>query len=230
MISADSVSCATVEEYLRARPRWVRWREWVRGRRYRAGCFQDRSRPLVVLAHSFRDAAMAQQLEYSIREDWGKVPGRCREVYEEILHKAPGIVVVQLRRTNVCGCLGHRHVAVKEPPFAEPHEAFGGLNCGEVDIAYERVKHWMAMPLMDTALDTKFLAGSRLEDFHAVQFRIRLLSVLLHETNHLVFPQESEAAVRERSLAFYRDALAGYVEGAVATLSLTYDRSFSRFG
>ena len=31
-------------------------------------------------------------------------------------------------------------------------------------------------------------------------------------------------------LAFYREALAHYVEGTLATLSLTIDRSFSRFG
>ena len=91
------------------------------------------------------------------------------------------------------------------------------------------MKSWKALPLTDTALDTKFLSGSRLEEFHAEQFRMRLLSVLLHEINHLVYPNEPEASVRERSLAFYREALAGYVEAAVSTLSLTYDRSFSRF-
>jgi hypothetical protein len=57
-----------------------------------------------------------------------------------------------------------------------------------------------------------------------------LLSVVLHETNHLVFPHEPESSVRGRSLGFYRDALASYVEGAMATMSFTIDRSFSRFG
>jgi hypothetical protein len=121
-------------------------------------------------------------------------------------------------------------VVVKEAPFAESHEAFGGESCGELDIAYERVKTWQAMPLMDTALDARFLEGSRLEEFHVEQFRLRLLSVLLHEMNHLVFPHEPEASVRERSMAFYRDALAHYVENTLGTLSLTIDRSFSRFG
>ena len=62
---------------------------------------------------------------------------------------------------------------------------------------------------------------------------LRLLvgeAAFLHETNHLVFPQESEGSVRERSLAFYREVLANYVEHTLATLSFTIDRSFSRFG
>ena len=54
--------------------------------------------------------------------------------------------------------------------------------------------------------------------------------MLLHEINHLVSSGEPEGSVRERSLAFYREALASYVEEAVASLSLTIDRSFSRFG
>jgi len=222
------LSPAAIEEYLRSRPRSVRWREWLSGRRYRMARYLDRPRPLVVIAHSFRDDGRARQLALVVEQEWAGAPRRCREAYDEILCKAPGLVVVQLRRENVCGCLGHRHVVVKEPPFSESHDAFGGASVGELDIAYERVEKWQAMPLTDIALDTKFLEGSRLEEFHARQFRLKLLSVLLHETNHLVFSQESESAVRERSLAFYREALAGYVEGAIATMSLTIDRSFSR--
>jgi hypothetical protein len=184
----------------------------------------------VVVAYSFRAAPTTTQLAVAVEEAWARVPERCRGAYDEILFKAPGIVVVQLRPTNVCGCLGHRHVVVKEAPFAESHDAFGGASCGELDIAYKRVESWQAMPLMDTALDAKFLEGSRLEEFHAEQFRIRLLSVLLHEVNHLVSPREEEASVRARSMAFYRDAMAHYAENAMATLSLTIDRSFSRFG
>lgn len=229
-MSEHAVSGAAIENYLGARPRLIRWREWALGRRYTAARFPDRSKPLLVLAHSVRDAARARELERAAQEVWAEVPGRCREAYEEILSKAPGIVVVQLRRTNVCGCLGHRHVAVREAPFAEPHEALGGASSGEVDIAYERVKTWHALPLMDTALDTKFLEGSRLEEFHAEQFRLRLLSILLHEINHLVFPHELERSVRDRSMGFYGEALADYVENILGTLSLTIDRSFSRFG
>lgn len=223
-------SPASIEEYLRSRPRGIRWRQWASGRRYRVGRFSDRARPLVIVAYSFRDTASARQLALAVEQDWAAVPNRCREAYDEILFKAPGLIIVQLRRKNVCGCLGHRHLIVKEAPFAEAHEAFGGVRVGEMDIAFERVETWQALPLSDTALDTKFLEGPRLEEFHTRQFRLRMLSVLLHETNHLVAPDEPETSVRERSLAFYHDALASYVENTIAMLSLTIDRSFSRLG
>ncbi len=224
------ISTAAIEKYLRDRPRWVRWLVWARGRRYATTRFAPWPRPVVVVAYSFRDAVVAAEFAAAVERDWSQVPDPCRQAYDEILFRAPGFVVAQLRRTNVCGCLGHRHVVVKEGPFVEPHEALGGESCAEVDIAFERVKAWQPLPLSDTALDTKFLSGSRLEEFHAVQFRLRLLSVLLHEVNHWVFPFESEASVRKRSLAFYRDALASYVENTLSTLSLTIDRSFSRLG
>jgi hypothetical protein len=230
MFENHPTSGAAIENYLRSRPRWVRWREWVSGRRYLVARFENRPSPLIVIAHSVRDAVMARQVALTVEQDWAQAPSRCREAYDEILLAAPGLVVLQLWRTNVCGCLGHRHVLVREAPFVEPHDATGGASVGEMDIAYERVETWQALPLSDTALDTKFLEGSRLKEFRAEQFRLRMLSVLLHETNHLVCPREPESSVRERSLAFYRDTLASYVENAVGTLSFTIDRSFSRFG
>jgi hypothetical protein len=230
MQQEQGLLAAAIEWYLHSRPRWVRWREWLNGRRYLLAPFLDRPRPLVIVAHSFSDAAKARELRLAVERDWHEVPERCREAYDEILSKAPGLVIVQLRRKNICGCLGHRHMVVREAPFAEPHEAFQGAGVGEMDIAYERVATWQALPLSDTALDARFLEGSRLEEFRTAQFRLRLLSILLHEINHLVFPHERETSIRERSLAFYRDALANYVENAIASMSLTIDRSFSRFG
>jgi hypothetical protein len=220
---------AAVETYLRSRPRLIRWMEWLRGRRYVLAPLGGRS-PLVVIAYSFRDARAARQVALAVEEEWPRVPELSRAAYTEILSLAPELIVVQLRRDNVCGCLAHRHVLVREGPFAEPHEAFGGAPIGEMDIAAGRVEAWQALPLTDTAFDARFLEGSRLEEFHARQLRLKLLSILLHETNHLVFPHEPESSVRERSLAFYRAALADYVASTMQTLSLTIDRSFSRLG
>lgn len=229
-----AVSTATVKNYLHSRSRWIRGCEWVLGRRYRLAHFAGRATPMVIVAYSlrgrFRDAAVAQHIVHAVEQDWAAVPSRCREAYDEILFRAPELLIVQLRRKNLCGCLGHRHLVVREAPFAEAHEAFQGAKTGEMDIAYQRVESWLALPLSDIALDTRFLEGSRQVEFRAQQFRLKLLSVLLHEANHLVFANEPETSVRERSLAFYRDALASYVEAAMATLSLTIDRSFSRFG
>jgi len=63
-------------------------------------------------------------------------------------------------------------VIVKERPFAEPHDALGGDPAGELDIAYQRVETWLALPLMDIALDTQFVAGSRLREFQAERLRL----------------------------------------------------------
>jgi len=220
----------SIESYLASRPRAARWLEWLAGRRYRLAAFPDRPRPVVVVAHRYRDPARAEQIAHAIEHDWAETPPPCRDAYQEILEQAPGIIVIQLRRKNVCGCLGHRHVVVKEAPFSEPHDAFGDAAVGEMDIAFDRVVTWLALPLTDTALDTQFIAGSRLKEFRDQQLRFRLLSILLHETHHMVAPQATEDVVRERSLTFYREALANYVEIARATLSFTIDRSFSRLG
>ena len=230
-MAAEETSLAqAVESYLAARPRAARWLEFLAQRRYRLAAFPDRALPVVVIAHRGRYPSRIEQVVRAIEQDWAETPSQCRDAYEEILNQAPGLVVVQLRRKNVCGCLGHRHIIVKEIAFSEPHEAFGGATVGEMDIAYDRVESWLAQPIMDTALDTQFIAGSRLKEFHDQQLRFRLLSILLHEIHHMVAPQAPEDVVRGRSLSFYRDALANYVENARATLSFTIDRSFSRLG
>ncbi|HEV2499250.1 MAG TPA: hypothetical protein VGY31_06695, partial [Terriglobia bacterium] len=162
MDAGQAISAAAILEYLHSRPRWIRWLEWSRGRRYLLTRFGDRSRPLVVIGHSFRGARVARQTSLCLEQDWLDVPNACREAYDEVLFNAPGLVILQLRQDNVCGCLGHRHPYVKEPPFAEAHDAFRGVSLGEMDIAYKRVEPWQALPLSDTALDAKFLEGSRL--------------------------------------------------------------------
>jgi hypothetical protein len=220
----------SVDRYLESRPWAARFLEFVARRKYRVATFAGRPLPVFVIAHRGRHPARIETAAHAIEHDWTETPPGCRDSYEEILRQAPEIVVVQLRRTNVCGCLGHRHVAVKEIAFAGEQGKFGGATVGEMDIAYDRVESWLAQPLMETALDTKFIAGSRLEEFHERQLRYRLLSIILHETHHMVAPQAPEDVVRGRSLAFYREALAHYVDDAHSQLSFTIDRSFSRLG
>jgi hypothetical protein len=228
-----SIPPSAISRYLASRPARVRRVEWLRGRRYRVvqvgRPWADPLDPLpVVIAHHRRDSSAAQRLAVALESDWSGVLASCRQAYESILSCAPGIVIVDLRRTNRCGCLGHRHPLVRSEPFTEPHDSLGGQSAGELDIAWQRVEAWPALPLQETALDARFFEGSRLDEFRARQFRLRLLSVFLHETNHLAFPHEPEESVRDRSLSFYRDALRSYVEEACATLSFTIDRSFSR--
>jgi len=220
-----------IESYLNGRPRFTRSLEWLRGRRYLVTELirEPGAAPLaVVIAHQRGDAAHARKIALAFEHDWLAVPPSCHEAYAAVLANSPELVVLQLRRQNRCGCLGHRHPIVREGPFAVAHEAFGGGSVGEVDIAWQRVEAWPALPLEETALDARFFEGSRLDEFHDRQSRLRLLSVFLHETNHLVNPQEPEESVRARSVTFYRDALSHYVEEACATMSFTIDRSFSR--
>jgi len=160
MVQEPSVMLDAVKAYLHSRPRWIRWRERLGGRRYAFAQFPDRPKPLVVVAYFRRDAVKALEMVRSVERDWAEAPLQCRKAYEEILENSPRLVIVQFRRTNICGCLGHRHVIVKEPPFAEPHDALGGDPAGELDIAFERVERWLALPLMDIALDTQFVAAS----------------------------------------------------------------------
>lgn len=220
-----------IESYLNSRPKLTRALEWLRGRRYLVTELArgPGTRPLaVVIAHQRRDAGHARRMALAFEEDWPAVPPSCQEAYEAVLAGSPDLVVLDLRRQNRCGCLGHRHPIVREGPFTVAHEAFGGGTAGEIDIAWQRVQAWPALPLEETALDARFFEGSRLDEFHDRQARLRLLSVFLHETNHLVNPQEPEESVRTRSVTFYRDALSHYVEEACATMSFTIDRSFSR--
>lgn len=217
--------------YLHSRPRTKRWIEWVRGRRYRVAELARASSmgPLeVVIAYRRGDASVAARVAMALELDWLSVPSFCRDSYETVLAGPPDLIVLELWRQNRCGCLGHRHPTVRAEPFALPHEALDGATAGEIDIAWQRVEAWPALPLAETAHDARFFEGTRLDEFREKQSRLRLLSVFLHETNHLVFPHEPEESVRARSLAFYRDALANYVEEACATMAFTIDRSFSR--
>lgn len=223
---------ARIRTYLDSRPALLRWRDRLVGRRYLLARFHagpdQSSGPVVVVAHCFRDAAAARRIAATIEQEWPLVPAGCREAYDEILRLAPDIVVIQLRRQNLCGCLAHRHVLVREPAFAEPHECLGNAAVGEMDIAYQRVEAWTALPLTDTAFDARFLQGSRQEEFRHLQLHLKLLAIVLHETHHLVYPRESEHTVRERSMNFYHASLIHLVEQSTSTLSLTIDRSFSR--
>lgn len=226
----DAPRVSVIKSYLDLRPRHIRTLEWLRGRRYLVVQFlRFGASPIdVVIAHHRRDSPAARKLALALESDWLAVPAPIREAYEGTLSCAPATAVVDLRRTNRCGCLGHRHPVVREEPFAEPHEYLGGRLPGEMDIAWQRVEAWPALPLEEAALDARFFEGSRLDEFRARQFRLRLLSVFLHETHHIAFPHDPEESVRQRSLTFYRDALHAYVDEACATLSFTIDRSFSR--
>src|SRR4029077_4245071 len=119
--------------YIDSRPAVLRWRDRLIGRRYqlawfpaRAGASADtRPGPVVVIAHSFLDATPAYRIAATVEQDWPQIPANYSLAYDEILQLAPQIIVVQLRKTNLCGCLAHRHLFVREPAFTEAHESLG---------------------------------------------------------------------------------------------------------
>ena len=219
---------ASVKAYLAGRPFALRALDVLRRRCYLISRLVGRPAPVVVIAHRWSDRSAAHRVAHSLEHDWMEAPESSRAPYDQILLRAPDLVVLQLRRKNVCGCLGHRHILVRESPFAAPHEIFGAAAIGEMDIAFEQIDAWHPLPLSDTAIDVKFLSGSRQREFHERQFRLKVLSVFMHELNHLVFPPEPEASVLGRSLEFYREALESYAARALSTVSLTLDRSPSR--
>ena len=238
---------AQVERFLKSLPLRTRLGNWLRGRRFlsvrpggqsagqtaaaargaKPGAQEEK---LIVVAHSVRDANVAADLRTALEKDWFETPPACREDYEDILAEMPHLVVVQLRRDTVCDCLGHRHFRVRERLFSRHLQKFHGYEVGEVDLAHRRIAAWEPWPLMSTAFDSKFIPGTRLTEFRRRQFRLRLLSVLLHEANHLARPSEHEASVLSRSVNFYRNAMVSYFETSRNTLSFTMDRSFSRLG
>ena len=217
----------SVERLLRSLPLKSRLGNWLGGRRFLLAHPAARSEKLVIVAHSVRDSEVASEILVAWEKDWFETPAACRKDYEDILAGMPEVVVVQLRRDNICGCLGHRHLRVHERTFRHLN-GFTPSGVGEVDIAHGRIADWEPWPLMNTAFDSRLLPGSRLEEFRQRQFRLRLLSVMLHETNHLVRTREPETSVHARSVNFYREALASYFESSSDTLSFTLDRSFSR--
>ncbi len=233
---------ARVELFLKSLPLRTRLGNWLSGRRFlsvRPGGqpgAQSRAKQgaqeakLIIVAHSVRDAHVAADLRTALEKDWFETPAACREDYEDILAGMPHLVVVQLRRDTVCDCLGHRHFRVHEQLFSRHRMDFHGYEVGEVDLAHRRIAAWEPWPLMATAFDSSFLPGTRLTEFRRRQFRLRLLSVVLHEANHLARPSEHEASVLSRSVNFYRDAMTSYFEASRNTLSFTLDRSFSRLG
>lgn len=108
-----SVMGNAVKAYLHSRPFLVRWREKLVGRQYTFAAFPDPVKPLVVVAHSRRDSVKALEMVRAVERDWAEVPQHCRDAYEEILRDSPKLVIIQFCRTNICGCLGHRHMVVR---------------------------------------------------------------------------------------------------------------------
>jgi len=120
------------------------------------------------------------------------------EPYHRILSRLPVIVVVLLRSRNVCTCLGHHHPMGTESRLARRLAVDAGCEVGEIDLAWESIRDWQPQPLASLA------SGVTPNSFARLHFRAALLTVLLlHELEHLAFPDREESSVRNASDEFY---------------------------
>lgn len=183
---------------------FARWRQWLRGRKQkliRAG----ENMPLLLISYPRDGEAAAAELETAYAHTLPAMGGQARRIYDSLWPALPAIVVVQLRPSNPCGCLGHHHPPGSESRLARRLASELGHAVAEIDLAYESIRSWCPEPLSSLAVSA---APAEME---ALRFRAALLAVLLHEMEHLAFPDRSEPEIRSRSREFYRQAMAEMV-------------------
>lgn len=163
--------------------------------------------PLVLISYVRSDRAGKDDFRQAIEETWPQLPERYRSRYHEVLAAMPSFVVVQLRRKNICTCLGHHHPQGTESRLMHRLHGLSGVRTGELDLAYEAIRQWEPQPLSHMALPIE----PDHPELRAFQYQLALLTVFLHELHHLVTPTESEFAVHSRSQKFYDDLLAHFI-------------------
>jgi hypothetical protein len=165
--------------------------------------------PLVLARYPRGRAGLVDSLRYAVRRTFPALPGPIRSLYNDVLARATPVVIADLRRRNPCTCLGHHHLPGSHSGFARAFAAETGRPVGEIDLAVDAIREWKPLPLSGLAVEAwvpECDPDSRAE-FSEARFHAALLSVFLHELEHLAFPDRSEQQVRERSNAFYVNAL-----------------------
>jgi len=160
--------------------------------------------PLVVANYPRGSAGFASALAESLRFTLPSLPVRTRDSYRVVFAALPAVVVADLRKRNPCDCLGHHHPS-STLTTARRLTADTGGRVGEIDLAVEAIRSWEPLPLSTLAVDAgNRRARARLND---LRFHVALLSVFLHELEHVAYPDRSEREIRARSDQFYREAL-----------------------
>ncbi len=179
------------------------WVDFLRGRDQllvRAGD----ELPLFVLSYPSGHQDCAEAVRGAITVTYRQLSPETRGRYTHILPHLPSLVVVVLRLHNTCSCLGHHHPAGTESRAARRLKADTGLAVGEIDLAVEAIRRWEPLPLASLAAQPPEALRPELEEF---RFHAALLSVLLHELEHLSFPDLNEPEIRQRSTEFYLASL-----------------------
>lgn len=153
--------------------------------------------PLIVISYPRGYASYAEALQTAVCINYRQLTPETRQRYSPILSRLPSLVVVLLRPHNACSCLGHHHPPGTQSRIARRLNADTGLRVGEIDLAVEAIRRWEPLPLAS-------LAAPPPAD---LRFHTALLTILLHELEHLAFPDHNEQEVRQRSMDFYSASL-----------------------
>jgi len=178
----------------------ARWRERLRGRKQRL-IRAGEQMPLLLVSYPAEAEAAVGELEAAYTRSWPAMGEATRSLYLSLWPALPALVVVVLRARNPCGCLGHHHPPGAESRMARRLASELGHPVAEIDLAYDSIRSWCPEPLSSLA------AGDMTGELEPLRYRVALLAVLLHEMEHLAFPERSEQEIRHHSREFYRKAM-----------------------
>ena len=157
--------------------------------------------PLLLISYPRGKREIALDLELVYSHTLSSLPEAVRSPYLPMLASLPAVVVVLLRASNPCGCLGHHHPRGTESRLTRRLAADLGSEAGEIDLAYESIRRWSPQPLsaMSAGVDARQIAP--------LHFQAAMLAVLLHELEHLAFPEHTEKEVRLASNRLYSEVM-----------------------
>lgn len=169
--------------------------------------------PLVVASYPRGSYGFATSLQSALGPTFRLISPSIRDTYREVLMRIPSVVVALLRARNRCTCLGHHHIPGTESRLARRLSADTGRRAGEIDLAVEAIRQWEPLPLSGLAVagGWELVAHPYRAELEYHRFHTALLSVFLHELEHLAYPDRPEAEIRLRSNEFYLAAVREFV-------------------
>ena len=160
--------------------------------------------PLVLATYPRSHRKFGAALRSTLRFRLPALPDSVLGHYREALAEAPSLVVADLRAYNPCDCLGHHHPPGSHSEVATRLAQDTPGTVGEIDLAMEAIRGWEPRPISGLAAAE---SSSDKADLRDVRFQTALLTVFLHELDHLAHPARDESTVRGESDAFYAAAL-----------------------
>jgi len=160
--------------------------------------------PLVLAVYPRANRKFGAALKSALSFRLPTLPESVLKPYREALTQAPSVVVADLRAYNPCDCLGHHHSPGAQSEVATQLAQDTPGSVGEIDLAIEAIRGWEPRPISSLAAAESSADEADLRD---VRFQTAVLTVFLHELDHLTHPTRDESTVRGESDAFYVAAL-----------------------